>query len=147
MPILNYTTTIESEKSIMEIEKILIAHGAQSIFKDYYAGLPIALSFIIKNTNGSMPVRLPADPEAVLKVMYVQKLPGRFLNKAQAYRVAWRIIKDWVEAQMAILETNQVKLEQIFLPYIETQEGKTIFQIFEEKKGLFLTAGNKKEGE
>jgi hypothetical protein len=37
---------------------------------------------------------------------------------------------------MAILETEMVKMEQIFLPYIETSNGQTLFQVFEGRKML-----------
>lgn len=141
-PILNYTTTIEAEKSIMEIEKILVAHGARAVMKDYdNTGFPVALSFVIKSPQGDFPVRLPADPEVVLKVMVKQKARSGLVNRAQAYRVAWRIIKDWVEAQMAILETEQVKIDQIFLPYIETNNGATVYQLFQAKRDLLLPGG------
>ena len=33
----------------------------------------------------------------------------------QAYRVAWRNILDWVEAQMALLEIGMAKMEEVFL--------------------------------
>ncbi|GAJ03343.1 unnamed protein product, partial [marine sediment metagenome] len=31
-------------------------------------------------------------------------------------------------AQMAILETEMVKMEQIFLPYVITQSGRTLYE-------------------
>jgi hypothetical protein len=34
--------------------------------------------------------------------------------------VSWRLINDWVEAQMTIVETTMVQLEQVFLPYVIT---------------------------
>jgi len=58
MAILNYTTTIDSEKSILEIQK---------------------------------------DP----------KVPRSKCTDEQALRVSWRIIKDWVKAQMAIVECQR----------------------------------------
>lgn len=146
MPILNYTTTIEAEKSIMEIEKILVNHGAKSVMKDYNNGLPIALSFLLKTPTGDLPVRLPADPEAVLKVMQRSNVRSGLCNRAQAFRVAWRIIKDWIEAQMAVLETEQVRMDQIFLPYIETHNGKTIYQLYQEKQNLLLNPGKETSG-
>jgi len=42
-------------------------------------------------------------------------------------RVSWRILKDWVEAQMALVETHMVTLEQVFLPYAVTDDGQTIY--------------------
>jgi hypothetical protein len=42
--------------------------------------------------------------------------------------VAWRIIKDWVEAQLAIVEAEQVELVEVFLPFAQNpQTGETIF--------------------
>ena len=64
------------------------------------------------------------------------RVPRRLANRAQAIRIAWRIVKDWVEAQMAILETEMVKMEQIFLPYIQTQQGQTLFEVFESRNML-----------
>ena len=35
MAILNYTTTIDAYKTVSEIERILVMHGAKSIMKQY----------------------------------------------------------------------------------------------------------------
>ena len=32
--------------------------------------------------------------------------------------ITWRILKDWVEAQMALLETGMVTMDESFLPYM-----------------------------
>jgi len=68
---------------------------------------------------------------------YNREIPARYANKEEhAYRVAWRIIKDWVEAQMSLLETEMVKMEEIFLPYVITPWGKTVYQVMAEKRFL-----------
>lgn len=54
----------------------------------------------------------------------------------QAERVAWRILKDWTEAQMALLDIEMVRFEEIFLPYIETNTGQTVYERLEEKQFL-----------
>ncbi|MBA7633064.1 hypothetical protein ES703_40621 [subsurface metagenome] len=91
-----------------------------------------ALSFRVLTPQGDIAIRLPIDPEAVLKVLTQQnrlgRVPRRYLTHAQAVRVAWRIVKDWVAAQMAILETEMVRMEQIFLPYVITQSGRTLYE-------------------
>jgi len=123
----------------MEIEKILVSYGSRSIFKDYNdKKLPIALSFVLST---GAPVRLPADPEQVLKIMEKGGVRRGLCTADQAYRVAWRIIKDWVEAQIALLETGQVKMDQIFLPYIETKSGKTVYQIYQDQQHKLLALG------
>lgn len=52
----------------------------------------------------------------------------------QAERVAWRIVKDWVETQMAILESEMVQMDEIFLPYMLNSSGQTIFQTYQNKQ-------------
>jgi len=131
--LLNYTTQIEAIKTTGEIQGILAAHGAKSILTEYSDdGSVEALSFMILTPQGDVAIRLPVDPDAVLKVLTQQnrlgRVPRRYLSKAQAGRVAWRIVKDWVAAQMAILETEMVKMEQIFLPYVITKGGRTLYE-------------------
>jgi hypothetical protein len=45
--ILNYTTGIPAEKTIGEITKCLVAHGAHKIVADYKDGLPCAVTFVL----------------------------------------------------------------------------------------------------
>ena len=132
--LLNYTTTIEATKTVSEIHRILALHGAKSILTDYSDDGQIeALSFRVMTPQGEAGIRLPIDPDAVLSVLQRQsklaKVPRRYVNKSQAVRIAWRIIKDWVASQMAILETEMVKMEQIFLPYIISQDGRTLYEV------------------
>jgi len=150
MPLLNYTTSIEAAKTVGEIQGILAGHGAKSILIDYAEGGTIeALSFRILTPHGDVAIKLPVNPEAVLKVLTRQnrlgRVPRRYLTHAQAVRVAWRIVKDWVAAQMAILETEMVRMEQIFLSYVITQDGQTLFEKLEQK-GFQLPPG-REDGE
>lgn len=141
-----YTTEIEPSKTIMEIQDDLVKHGAKSVMADYTDhGTVEALSFKIVTPDGKvMGIRLPCDPEPVYKVLIKQnqegKVPSRLVNKDQALRVAWRIVKHWVEAQMALLETQMVKMEQIFLPYAIVRDGKTLFEAMREDKFKLLEA-------
>ncbi|MBA7695674.1 hypothetical protein ES703_104307 [subsurface metagenome] len=108
-----------------------------------------ALSFEVPMPNGTkLPIRLPVDTGATLRVLKRQynnrEIPGQYANGAHAYRVAWRIIKDWVEAQMSLLETEMVRMEEIFLPYVLIGEGKTIYEVMAQKNFL-LGTGEKEE--
>lgn len=136
-PLLNYTTEVSGDKTVTQVEKILIAHKARAIMKQYDGEQVKALQFQVETTSGPLNIRLPVDIEATLQVMSRGGAPPRFQNRDQAYRVAWRIIKDWVEAQMALLETEMVRMEQIFLPYVVTRSGATLFEVLKEQK--FLT--------
>lgn len=139
MAILNYTTQIEAAKTVGQIHEILRTHGAQSVLTNYdERGEIESLSFEVNTPNGVAQIRLPVDPDAVLRVMkkFDSHVPNRLQTRPQAVRIAWRIVKDWVEAQMAILETEMVKMEQIFLPYIQVRGGQTFFEVFESRKML-----------
>lgn len=139
MAILNYSTTVEAYKTVSEIENVLVKHGAKSIMKNYDGEFIIGLSFLINNGISDIPVKLPVKTEECLKILENEKKKGAKNIKAtkeQAERVAWRILKDWVEVQMALLDIQMVKFEEIFLPYIETKGGKTVFERLEEKQFL-----------
>lgn len=142
MAILNYTTTVDAFKTVSEIEYILMKHGAKSIMKNYENESVTGLSFLIDTGVQQIPVRLPAKVDACLVVLHKEKRenPRKQIKdtREQAERVAWRILKDWVEAQMALLDIEMVKFEEIFLPYIEVQ-GQTVFEKLEEK--CFLLEG------
>lgn len=140
MAILNYTTQIDVYKTVAEIEKILSEHGVMSIMKQYEDGQVVSLSFLIDDGKKKIPVRMPIRVDECLKVMQKQKKEHPKMQikatKEQASKVAWRIMKDWIEVQMALLEINMVRFEEIFLPYIETTGGKTIYEKLEERKFL-----------
>jgi hypothetical protein len=102
-------------------------------------------------------VKLPARVDkalAVLQTQYSQGLMRDSKTRAifrrgnekemneQAYRVAWRNILDWVEAQMALLEIEMAKIEEIFLPYMVNSTGETFFERIEQR-GFLLEAGEK----
>ena len=136
MAILNYTTTVDSFKTVSEIEYILMKHKAKSIMKNYDGESITGLSFLIDTGFQQVPVRLPVKVDECLKVLQKEKQRGTKNIKAtkeQAERVAWRILKDWVEAQMALLDIEMVSFEEIFLPYIETQNGQTVYEVLEQK--------------
>ena len=83
---------------------------------------------MIDTPFGTRGIRLPANVDAVHKVLIRQKIK---CDREQAERVAWRIVKDWVEAQMAILESEMVQMEEIFLPYMIGASGQTFFEAYQ----------------
>ena len=63
--------------------------------------------------------------QAVLKQQEVK----RWDDEDYCYRVAWRDIRDWVMAQLALYETEIVEIPQIFLPFMTTDKGITIYEM------------------
>lgn len=127
--IANYSTMVTARRSIEEIQGILVAHGAKHILMDYDHGDPTGVAFIVATSYGDTPFRLPANIDKVQAVLNKQRVRSE-VSRELASRVAWRILKDWIRAQMAILETEMVTIEQIFLPYMQVGEkGKTLYEV------------------
>ncbi len=128
MPLLNYTTKVDVYTTLGAIQGQLVKHGAKKIMQDYDENGRIqALCFAIDTPGGMRAVKLPANVEAVMSVLHKQKVKCDY---EQAERVAWRIIKDWIEAQMAILESCMVQMDEIFLPYMVNGNGTTLYQAY-----------------
>ena len=141
MPILNYTTTISSHKSVGEIQEILAHAGAMAVSIDYDThGQPDALMFLIKVRDEPISFRLPSRWQGVYKrLLEDPKVPKSQRSEEQDRRVAWRIVKDWCEAQLAIVDAGQAMLAEVFLPYAVTQSGATVYQIFESNQKLLIS--------
>lgn len=120
----NYTTSVPAVKSLTEIEKLLVDFGASAIMKEYEKEKISSISFKLNN-NG---FKLPANVEGVFRSMSNPR--NRTDAKLeQAERVAWRIIKDWLHAQLSIVASGQAQPEQVLLPYL--YDGKqTLYEKF-----------------
>lgn len=144
--LLNFTTQIDPMRTIGEIVGLLVAKGAQSTHTEYRNGEPVGLAFVIKVGEQSISFRLPCNADAVLQAMEKNRaIPTRFKNADQAKRTAWRIVKTWVDAQMAIVECEQAQMAEVFLPYAITTTGQTLFQRFTEDGSRLLGAGTPQE--
>lgn len=127
MAILNYTTTIPAHRTIGEIQQLLAKKGARSITIAYAAdGAPIALAFELHTPTGVLVYRLPCRAEGVQRLLRSEA--PRYRTPEHAQRVAWRITKDWTEAQLAIVEAGMAELSEVMLPYMLVGEGQTMFE-------------------
>jgi len=129
----NYTST--TNNTFNKIQKILTTHKAKKMMFDYDDdGKVEALTFIIDVDSMSIPFRLPAKVDNVEKIfLSYKKGKGNDwelteAEKEQAYRTAWANIRDWLDAQMALIDTEQVELGEVFLPYAVQKDGRTYFE-------------------
>lgn len=129
MAIKNYTTKVPADRSIEEIQKSLVDHGAigMQLMYEKSTGRISALQFLLeikgKPVAFSLPVQWLLFQEA-LKQQDVKK----WEDEDYCYQVAWRNIRDWVLAQMALYETQMVELPQVFLPFATDGQGETLYQ-------------------
>lgn len=145
----NYTSSVPVETTILRIEKALARAGAVGIAKSYMDGEVTSLRFgLFELESGKqMTIQVPARVdavEAVLKKSIRRPRPGTWkLIHQQAQRTAWRLVQDWVEVQLALIEMGQAEALQVFLPYVHNGE-KTFFEAL--KEGGFKMLPEAKKG-
>lgn len=133
MPILNYTTKIDSYKTITEIQQILSKHGATKMIVDNDANRnPVALTFCIDFNGNPIAFTLPCNFMGIKKSLSKnKKVPRNLCTDEQALRVGWRILKDWTASQMAIVESELASVVEVFLPYAVMKNGTTLYKHIE----------------
>lgn len=142
MATLNYTTTISVVRTIGEMQQALAGHGAASIAIAYEGGKPSGIGFMLKTPHGFRTFDLPVDVAAVHRLLSDQRA-GRNGYKAnirvdarpeQAERVAWRVARDWLFAQLAIIEAQMATLDQVMLPYLKVDDSHTLYQVYTDRE-------------
>lgn len=142
MALLNYTTIIEPEQTIAEIQKMLSKHGVTAMMTEYDGPNVSAVAFRMNVNGRPMSYKLPCNWRAVREVFNKQgirtvKHRDKNLDN-QAIRTAWRVMHVWITAQLALVEINMVTIPQIFLPYTIMRDGKTLSERINEDPQFLL---------
>jgi hypothetical protein len=138
------STKIDPEQTVGEIMKLLSKHNIRRIMTAYENGEIVGFTFSIAHGADELPFKLPVRWEPVLRYMMDDRhTPGHLCRNEQAKRVAWRLIFRWIEAQLALVEINMADIKEIFMPYLITSEGKTLYQVMEARSFPELLQRNK----
>ena len=118
---------------LLHIEDRLVKQGAKNILKIYENEKLTGIAFIIDMGGKEMPFRLPARVERVEKRLREQVSRPRkeTLSRIsdQASRTAWKLLSDWVDIQMSLIELDQVEFIEVFMPYLYDFNKKiTLFE-------------------
>jgi hypothetical protein len=143
------------QKTVSEIVGLLVRKGARSVTQDYMEdGRVRAVTFIMVVEGMPTQFRLPVNIDGVAGALLKDKPYNNSRHRLsrdqytlkmrqRAEWVSWRILKDWVEAQMALIESGQAEAAQVFLPYVVEQSGRTIYELFiESSRNKRLEAGS-----
>jgi len=147
MTIKNYTSSVAVNRSVQYITDKLVRHGARNIMQLYNDHQQLTgICFIIKQEGKDMPFKLPARVDNCEKVLKAQvRRPGPDTYKKireQAERTAWKLVSDWVDIQMSLIELDQVEFMEVFLPYVYfPAQGKTYFEQLKGSGFLQITEG------
>lgn len=130
------TTTISPERTVGEIITLLVKSNAKHIQHDYDGGKLLALSFMLELDGILVPFKLPCRSELLERRF---RELGKRAKKGEtladwARRVAWRQVKRWLEAQLALIETGMVRFEEVMLPYMQLgARGQTVYEAIKDK--------------
>lgn len=149
--------TLKNKKSttnntFAKIEKILAENNARMIQFDFDSdGKKDCITFSLQIGDQLRGFRLPAMVENVTQILYGNRRRGgnsygptleiTQSQKDQAYKTAWANIRDWLDANMALVKTRQVQMDQVFLPYMVNNSGGTLYDNYLGNTALYLGDG------
>lgn len=128
------STKKDPEETISEIQKLFRKFNVsvRGILTNYNDDNHVeSVSFKINIDGDEIPYKLPADHRPILAMANQNELKYiRPKDEEQCRRVAWRQIFRWVEAQLALVQTGQGTVDQIFLPYMMVDSNNTLYDKF-----------------
>ena len=130
----NYTTTISVEKTVGEIEGLLARYGARRILKDFDKNGISSLSFMVEVDGKFVPIKLPVNADKIVEILNKQvsigSIPRRYKDDvSQARRIMWRVLLDWIDAQMTLVELGQRQLVEVFMAdVLDMKTNETLYQ-------------------
>ena len=128
MKLVNYTTKIEPTQTIAEIQNMLSDYGVSAMMTEYDGKQVSAVSFKMNVEGKEFPFRMPCNWRGVYEVLKkpeYHRIPVA-QKEAQAPKVAWRILHEWIRSQLSLVEVNMVTIPQVFLPYTIMRDGRTL---------------------
>lgn len=132
MAIKNYTTKVPAVHTVGEIQGILAAHGARKVMMDYdEQGKVEAVTFALFVGDQLQGFRLVSNPAGAMSAM---AKAGVKCTAEQAEKIAWRNIKDWIDAQIALVEIEQASMDELFLPMMVNDKQETLYQMFSKNR-------------
>jgi hypothetical protein len=142
--LLNYTTSVPVDKTVGEITSILVRAGARSIQTDFNDhGRISGMNFVVRTGFGNRAFHVPVQSERVHKVLQQELAHTRthqskamLSSPEQAERVAWRILKDWLEAQMTLITLELITLDQAMLGFMQVRAGdnRTAYELYADEQ-------------
>lgn len=138
MPPLNYTTKVPANKTVQEMQAALGEHGASAVTTMYANGLPTGIAFQLNTPHGprnySMNLDIAGMRKLLSKVCYdnnahqaAHMTRQNFCSEKHASDVTWRVAREWLLAQLAMVAAAQVPVEEIMLPYLVMNDaGSTL---------------------
>jgi hypothetical protein len=143
---LNWSTTVSADRSAMECIQILIKHGASNVGISLGEDkVPDGLDFVVTTPWGpqqyTLPINMRGTEKALKNAWREHRIEPRFATPEHARRVAWRVIKDWLESQLALVEAGVADLPQVMLSFMKVSVDQTMYEAVVEQRMKALEQG------
>lgn len=141
MPIKNYGSTVSPNRSIGKIQEILAEHGASRVQVQYTGDRkPESITFAMWIGGNEIAFRLTVDILGLLQAMKEDpKVPKHKCTLEQAEKTAWKNKLEWLQIQLAEIQTNQARMEQLLLGYAVTRTGQTAYERLQSGENFLTT--------
>lgn len=134
MPIDGYTTKIDAAQTVGEIGALLAKFGARRIMTEYGdGGRPTGVTFEIPTDTGDATFALPVRVAGVQATLERDKVQPQYRTMEHAEKVAWRIALVWLRAQLALIDTKMVSLDEVMFPWMVGGGGQTLHAVYRER--------------
>ena len=134
MPLLNYTTSVAVDRTLAQVQSLLVKAGARQMMTEFAEnGTPAGLMFSIQTPQGLRAFTLPVEADRVQAVLRKDRaIQPRFKTPEHAERVAWRILKDWIAAQLAVTDAGLISFDKLMLSFMMNGD-KTVYELLIDK--------------
>jgi hypothetical protein len=136
---LNYSTIVSPDKSANECTAMLGRFGAVRTGLAYDRNrVPFGLTFVLNTRWGERLYELPVDFEGTYQVLLKAYKDGKikrsYAERGHAQRVAWRVVKDWLEANLALIEQGLMEADRVMFPYMLVAPELSVFSAYDEQQ-------------
>jgi hypothetical protein len=152
-PPLNYTTEIPARRTATECQDLLWEAGAGAVSIEAEHRRPVALTFQLPTPAGDKLFRLPVGWQGVHSLLVEVDRAGawpksmsqggagrrqreKYVTPEHALNVAWRVARDWLEAQLAIIAARGAEAAEVMLPYMLVDPKTTVYQAWAAENAL-----------
>jgi hypothetical protein len=144
---LNYTTAVAADNTAHECLVILGKYGARRAGLAYGKDrVPMGITFVLGTRWGERGYEIAIDfdgTRGVLERAYKdRKVERRHTEHAHAQRVAWRVLKMWLESSLAMVEAGLAEPEKALFPYMLLAPEHTLFDEYDQQQPS-ITAGER----
>ena len=132
----NYTTTVPASRTVGEMQAALAKRGAAAVAITYGpGGNPAGMTFMLRGSH----FQLPVDVDAMHRLLR-RETSGKRAERAHAERVAWRVVKDWLNAQLSLVDAGMTGLDEVMLPYLVVGPDRLLRDDWRDRKALTVGA-------